>query len=395
MRIAMLCTDLGIRVPDESKGASIHLVSVARAFRRAGHDVLLIGVAGHGQPPHELECHLLPHPGRSQGLERERRKLAFVERVVAEAAAPLESFEPDVLYERLSLFGTAGRRLALALGVGHAVEVNALLAREEAVWRGLHLAALARRLERFVLETADVTFAVSEELRAQILEIAPATRVSVVENGVETSRFATLEDAHTARRRLGLPPAARIVVFVGALRPWHGVDVALSALTRLPEDIHFAVVGDGPARPSLEACATAAGVSSRVHWLGQLPHSEIPTALAAADVAVAPYPPLEHFAFSPLKLFEYQAAGIPVVASDIGQIRALLGGGRYGLLVAPGDADALARGVLEAFLPSAQAGAALARKHALRAHGWDSRVELITSVLAASSSIPKAHVVAC
>lgn len=394
MRIGMLCTDLGIRVPDDTKGASIHVLSIARAFRRAGHDVLLVGVAGHGAAPHEVETLLFPHPGRSEGLERERRKLAFVERIVSEAASRLVEFDPDVLYERLSLFGTAGQRLSAALGVPHALEVNALLTREESTWRGLRLGALADRLERRVLDGADFCVAVSDELRSQILEAAPRARVTVVENGAETSYFQALPDQSTARRWLSLPHASRLVVFVGALRPWHGVDVAVAALGRLPADVHLAVVGDGPERPALEAAAEAARVAHRIHWLGQRPHTEVAIVLAAGDVAVAPYPRLERFAFSPLKLFEYQAAGIPVVASDVGQVRMVLSNGEHGRLVPPGDEAALAEGILESLRPEARIRAARTRRHALKAHGWDARAERITAELSASIDSRKANALA-
>jgi len=275
------------------------------------------------------------------------------------------------------------------------LEVNALLAREEAAWRGLELRALAGRLESLVLDSADRCVAVSGELRSQVLEAAPSARVAVVENGAETSYFRTLPDQSTARRQLGLPRNARLIVFVGALRRWHGIDVAVASLSRLPHDVHLAVVGDGPERVTLEAAAAAAGVADRTHWLGHRPHKEIAVALAAGDVAVAPYPNLEQFAFSPLKLFEYLAAGIPVVASDIGQVRIVLSDGELGRLVHPGDDRALAEGVLEAFLPEARLRAERARDHALRAHSWDARAERIERELSEAIASRRSDVVAC
>ena len=111
MRITVLCTDLGIRLPGE-KGASMHLASITSAFAAVGHDVQLVGVAGHEPPPVALtaalaDVHLLPHPGRAEGLQRERNKLAFVDHVVAEVGPQVEAFAPHLVYERLSLFGSA------------------------------------------------------------------------------------------------------------------------------------------------------------------------------------------------------------------------------------------------------------------------------------------------
>jgi glycosyltransferase involved in cell wall biosynthesis len=92
-------------------------------------------------------------------------------------------------------------------------------------------------------------------------------------------------------------------------------------------------------RPELEQLARAEGVAERVRFLGQLDHADIPALLAAGDVALAPYPAILDFSFSPLKLYEYLAAGVPIVASDVGQIREVLGAGNYGTLVTPGDVD--------------------------------------------------------
>ena len=121
-----------------------------------------------------------------------------------------------------------------------------------------------------------------------------------------------------------------MLAFVGALRPWHGVDVAVRALALLPGAV-LCVAGDGPVHEQLERLAARLGVAGRVRWLGQVPHGDVPRLLAAADVALAPYPELPGFGFSPLKLYEYLGAGVPVVASDLGQIRIALDSGRWAL----------------------------------------------------------------
>ncbi len=79
-----------------------------------------------------------------------------------------------------------------------------------------------------------------------------------------------------------------------------------------------------------------------VSFTGALPPHEIPAHLARMDVAVAPYPALPNFYFSPLKVYEYMAAGVPVVASRVGQLGELIQEGHNGLLCDPGDVRALA-----------------------------------------------------
>lgn len=381
MRITVLCTDLGIRVPGE-KGASMHLTSITRALAAIGHDVQLIAVAGHGAAPTGLaEVHLLPHPGRAEGLQRELNKLAFVEQVATEMADVVRDFAPDVLYERLALFGSAGAQLAAGVpGCRHVLEVNSLLAEEETEWRGLHLAPLATQVERDVLEHAHLSIAVSDEVAAKIRAVAPTARCAVVANGAEVERFRHLPFATQARRDLGLPQHVPMAAFVGALRPWHGIDLAIDAIARTT-DMHLVVAGDGPIRADLAQQAARLGVWGRVHFLGHVDHGRVASTLAAADVAVAPYPALASFSFSPLKLYEYLAAGTPVVASAIGQIPAVLDRGRWGTLVPAGDVDALAEALQYAAIdPAAKERAAAARRHALRHHGWDQRARDIVQL---------------
>lgn len=387
MRIAVVCTDLGIKIPGD-KGASLHLAAISRAFAMAGHNVLLVAVGGHGAPPDGMQHLLLAHPGRSTGLRRELRKLRFVAHAPFAAGTALEEFRPDVLYERLSLFGTAGKRMAERTGARHVVEINALLAREEQQWRGLRLGMLARRRERAALNHATLRVAVSAEVAAQVDEVAPGGRTVVVANGVDLDLFVDLADRESARRRLGLSPDSCAAVFVGALRPWHGLDIAIRALPDAPPHLRLVVAGDGPLAGELRALAEGLGVSDRVDWLGHVPHDAVPGVLAAADIALAPYPDLSTFSFSPLKLYEYLAAGTPVVASHIGQIADVLAGGRYGTLVAPGDPIALAEAFDRIARDPAPARrvAAIARSHALEHFGWQRRAEEIVDHIRASET---------
>jgi glycosyltransferase involved in cell wall biosynthesis len=102
-------------------------------------------------------------------------------------------------------------------------------------------------------------------------------------------------------------------------------------------------VGHGPQAEPLARQATALGLTNRVELVGGLAPERVPAALQGFDVAVAPYDDPAQDYFSPLKVFEYLAAGLPVVASDVGQLRGLLDadGEPAGLLVPPGDPAAL------------------------------------------------------
>ena len=107
-------------------------------------------------------------------------------------------------------------------------------------------------------------------------------------------------------------------------------------------DVRLVIVGDGPLRAELQRSLSERGLAGSVVFTGAVAHEEIPALIRQFDVALAPYPALDHpFYFSPLKLFEYMACGVPVVAANCGQIAELIRDGETGLLHAPGDLNAL------------------------------------------------------
>ncbi|GAB3879337.1 glycosyltransferase family 4 protein [Terrabacter terrigena] len=386
MRVLVLCSDTGVRVGD-GKGAALHLLAITSAFAALGHDVEVVGVAANPDGPLEawpVPCHLVDHPGRAEGELRERRKRETVESVAELALSVCARLQPDVVYERLSLFGTAGTRVAAVTGAVHVLEVNALLAAEEARWRGLVAGDLAAAVEDEVLRSADLRVAVSEEVAGAVRAVAPGP-TEVVPNGFDARLFSGTPDRVAARAELGLAHDGPLLCFTGSLRAWHGLDIAVEALPLLPDAVHLVVAGDGPVRDGLTSRSAELGVADRVHWLGQVQHASIPTVLAASDVALAPYPPLADFAFSPLKLYEYLAAGTPVVASAIGQLPEALGHGRWGRLVTPGDPAALADGIRDVLADpvGSLARAEMARDYAHAEHAWESRASDIVHAVSA------------
>lgn len=382
MRILVLCTDQGVRIPGE-KGAALHLRAVAHAYARLGHEVLVMGVAGHGDPGLGCRTWLLPHPGRSTGLERERRKLALTERFADEGRDVAVDFAPDLVHERLALFGTAGVRLARASGARHVLEVNALLSREESRWRGLVCDELARDREVQALRAAHHVVTVSDEWSAAVREIRP-TGVTTVPNGVDDRVFTRPVSWAGTRARLGIGPRTPMAAFVGTARPWHGLEAAVEMLARLP-DLRLAVVGE--VADDLEELARGLGVRDRVVLTGHLPHEEAAAVLRAADVGLAPYPSTPGFGFSPLKVLDYLAAGLPFVASDLGQIPRLVEEFGSGTLVPPSDPAALADAVAETLAdPVARERAGEARCRVLAQASWPARMSQVLAAVRPLSS---------
>ena len=133
----------------------------------------------------------------------------------------------------------------------------------------------------------------------------------------------------------------------------------------------------------VEFCSVAArGLREAALFTGAVAPHQVPGLLASMDVAVAPYPKLANFYFSPLKVYEYMAAGLPVVASRIGQLTQVLRHEETGLLCPPGDAAALAAALERLRCDPAlrkRLGAA-ARATALKKHTWDAVARRILSL---------------
>lgn len=191
----------------------------------------------------------------------------------------------------------------------------------------------------------------------------------VVPNAVDPSRFPD-------NIKPSCPSDMFTIGFVGTLKPWHGLPLlieAYSLLHRSNQDTRLLIVGDGPGLPDLVEDLSARGLSETVHLTGSVDPDEVPGLLASMDAAVAPYPDYPDFYFSPLKIYEYMAAGLPVVASRIGQVAELIQDGTNGLLYQPGDAVALSAALnrlrCEPMLRSSLGRAA--RETVLHDHTWE------------------------
>jgi glycosyltransferase involved in cell wall biosynthesis len=243
-------------------------------------------------------------------------------------------------------------------------------------------ARLARR-ESFVWRHADGYVTITNGLAsAHNARFGGRPRVAVVPDG------ARLVPPGTGHAR---PPAPFTVAYAGHLYAWKGVDVLLDAIARVP-DVRCLIIGGQEKEPDLarlRALTSRLRIENRVTFTGLLPPSAVPDALVQADVLALPNPAsaISTHSTSPLKLFEYMAAGRAIVASNLPAIREVLTDERTALLVAAGDPDALAAGIRRlAGDPGLRDRLADAALQAVAEYSWDRRAErleaLFTEVLA-------------
>ena len=366
MKILYLCPDLGIPVLGR-KGASVHVRGLVSAFVRAGHFVVLAAPLLGKTPweePASLNAALLHLPpsaetanavfalkafnerlGVENSLPGELRRILYNQELGTQLKRRFESAPPDFIYERASLYGTAGVALARELNVPLLVELNAPLATEQSAYRATALGELVAQAEQWALLQADAVLAVSAALRDHVVSLGvEPDRVQVVPNGVDATLFRPHPPDPTVRARWGLDNGP-VLGFVGGLRRWHGVEVLpalLDGLAHRYRGLRLVIAGDGPLRGELERTLNERRLTGSVVFTQWLPQEEVAGLIQQFDVALVPYARLEHaFYFSPLKLFEYMACGVPVVAAALGQIAEIVRDGETGLLYPPDDVDAL------------------------------------------------------
>jgi len=374
MKIAYICTDLGVPVFG-CKGCSIHVQEVIRAFINQGADVTLFTPRPGGATPLDLQgVTLIQLPRRTSMDARHREIFALdLNEKTAEEIAQAGPF--DMIYERYSLWGYSAMEFAKSQNIPGILEVNAPLIEEQSRHRELFNLAEAEQTTRRAFAAASALAAVSNEVASYLDGYHEAHgRVHVISNGVNLSRF----------KSSSVPESGEVftIGFVGTLKPWHGLDNLIEAfvlLHRNQPSARLLIVGDGPKRDHLESALKSYGLADAAHFTGAVVPDQVPKLLAKMDVAVAPYPESQAFYFSPLKVLEYMAAGLPVVASCIGQITSLIQHDYDGILCPPGEPTALAQALEQLMLSPVlcQALGREARRTVEQSHGWHSVTQRI------------------
>lgn len=344
-RIAFVCTDPGIPVFG-SKGAAVHAQSVLQVLVDAGCEVHVITPRPGPVAVHPLAAavvvHRLPEAPSGSAAARERA----AQRSDRCVAAVLDTIAPDLVYERYALWGRTGSEWARAHQVPSILEVNSLLIAEQSAYRELVDRDAASAVARDAFAAAGVISCVSDGVAEWVGGFVGRSeqKIQVLPNGVDSERI------RPADRAAASAEGEFVVGFLGTLKAWHGVQGLIDALAEVdhgPVDTgwRLLVVGEGPLRTQLEGRAARLAVPAE--FTGAVAADQVAGQLQRMDIGCAPYPMSGEHYFSPLKVFEYLAAGLPVVASAIGQIPDILDHGRLGRLVDPGDHRALAAALVQ------------------------------------------------
>jgi glycosyltransferase involved in cell wall biosynthesis len=365
--------------PPYPGGAGNTCYRFARGQAERGHEVQVFTAPATGEPP---------DPGGAV-VHRIEPLLAIGNAPLIPSLARIEGFDllhvhyPFIFGSELTLLGRLGRRRRRQALLVH--YKNRLIGRgaRGALFEGYeHTVAplLVRAADRVCVLSPDHARSVPYLRRTG--ERRPGKLVEMP-NGVDTELFAPGEDEAGQRGSLGIPDEALVAVFVATLDRAHHfkrLDLTIEAIGRVAADgksagdetppVHLIVAGGGELLDRFRDQARAAGVGDRVHFLGPVPHAELPGVLRGADLLLLTTEPPESFG---IVLIEAMACGLPTIATVYPGVRAVIDDGDTGLLVEPGEPEAVAAAI-RALIEAGPAGrarmGAAGRKKAERLWSW-------------------------
>jgi len=342
MKIAYICADRDLPVFG-CKHTSQHVQEMIGAFARE-HQVTLMARNTGGDLPYPLryiDVYSLPRLQSDDPAELEELALKS-NRACAGKIKDLGLF--DLVYERYSLFSYGALEAARQTAAVAVLEINEILIEEHSKCGRLINKTAAIEASARAFAAADLIIATSQKVADYVLDFSQARgKVHVIPRGVNYDRYRP----YMPRVPSSIKPLT--LGFMGSLKPHRGVASMLEAYARIMRKIpnsRVRIIGDGPERPELEAMCQSLRIHNRVQFTGAVAPVEVPHQLGEMDIALAPYHNDGEGCFSALKICEYMASGLPVIASDISPVNRVIEHLKTGLLVPPGDVDSIVQSVI-------------------------------------------------
>lgn len=329
MKIIVYCgsPDISLRA---NAGYSAHLRGMIDGFEALGHEVTpLIMGEPQGAPTNSVEPNpdagfralgrkLLPEP--VWNAVRDGRDEAANRRGLRALDSLADTLQPDIIYERVTMMHRGAMDVARTYGATYVSEHNAPVAEREGFGRSSPLDPLARKRQVDVVENSDVAVYVSQVLRDEIEEgLTPAPSNGIVIPNCAPSHL--LNGSPVGRGREAGSGDIASIIFVGSMIDWHRVDLLLDATKELHEagySVEVTIIGDGENRSYFQSESTRLGLDGTIDFTGMLAPEDVRRRLISSDIAVMPGTNLYG---SPIKLLEYAAAGLPIIAPNAAPVR--------------------------------------------------------------------------
>ncbi|MBI2839618.1 MAG: glycosyltransferase family 4 protein [Acidobacteria bacterium] len=342
MRVCYLACDVDLGM---GHGGATHVREVAENLAALGHDVHVVARcrASGSNPAYHSSSRRVPRQARVLNWMWLRREL--------------RNLRPDVVIERYYNFGGEGALLKRETAVPFVLEVNSpMIDYRGSPKEWLDRLLLFRPLERYrnwIGECADLIVTPLPQI------LPPGTdpqKVLRLPWGANTDRFQPDGKKAMIREKLCIPPHAAVALFTGSFRRWHGAETLVRAscdvMQRSGVQLYVMLIGEGPTLGRAMQYASEHAPAGRIISTGRVAYEEMPAYMEAADFAVAPFDTSAHkhlqlgFYWSPLKIFEAMAVGLPVVTIRVPEIVGIVGDG--GLYYDEGDCTALTAAITQA-----------------------------------------------
>ena len=308
---------------EASTGYGSHMRGMINGFQEEGHkvEILVMGKAPSYLVKNDSSFNLksiakLFIPKILWRTLKEIQQIRFDKHAAKELQFTIESFQPDLVYERSAWMSNGSVKVLSYFNIKHIVEINAPFEEEVKDFEktSSFIGLIGKNKLRSLLQSADLVLPVTSSLQTYLIEryALNASKCAVVPNAIEKNEIQINESRIEEINKKYNLSEVTVFGFVGSIFPYHGVDRLIKGVSTLDyTDVAILIVGDGYLIPELKKLANDLGISSRVHFTGSVPKEDIYNYISAMDILTLPN---TKWYCSPVKLFAYAAIGKTILA---------------------------------------------------------------------------------
>ena len=338
-------------------GSTIKAIELLNALQSRGHEIKfywLNAQVDNGEAPAKLSTYKQHAKKYFDTFLHEPNQIAKNIRYIFKEYKIIKSEKPDVVISRLDVYLFSTLVVTRLLRLPWIIEADSPEVYEYRKFYTQYrkLPLIDGTIERLNLRVADKIFVVSNLIKKYFIEkrkIAPS-KIEVIPNAADEKKYQPTYRNGSIAKNYKLNGSV-VLGFIGSFHYWHGVENLILIINRIlsaEKGVKFLLVGAGGAKEGeIRNFVERNGYQDNVIFTGSVPHNKIGQYISVMDIVLAPYPGLEFFYFSPMKVYEYMASGKAIVASNIGQIGEIIRNGDNGLLYDPDDIESMIDGICQ------------------------------------------------